>query len=604
MVTRLTPALLATLAAVSAAVLAVDLLQSPGLAAAVGYVAVVWIATRARSPRLVRGVAAYCTLLTFVGLLFSARTGDPWQATGNAAFAVFAIWLTVRLHLGRRHGEEDVRRSLDGAPTAFLTVRDSGEIVYANREAERLFGYTCDELLGCSVDVLVPARFRDGHPALRARFVRRPSARRLGEGRDLYAVRRDGSEFAVEIALSPFHRVDGLFVLAAIVDVSERRRAERTRARLASIVNSSDDAIIGKDLDGTITSWNPAAEALYGYSEEEAVGRSVLMLVPEDRLDEVSAYLRRIAHGESVDHYETVRIRKDGSFVVVSLALSPIRDPDGQIVGVSTIARDISERRKAERDLAARTRALTSANRALERSNQDLRDFAHVVSHDLKAPLRHIATLATWVHEDERERLDERGRAHLDELVDRVKWMDALIDGILTYSRAGRSEPDLRSIDTQQLALECVDALCPPEGVRVRIDGSLPVVRFDEAQLLQVFQNLIGNAIAHLGKPTGEIVVSCAESDDAWEFSVRDDGVGIASRDLDRIFKLFQTVGARDEARSTGIGLAVVKRIVERNGGRVSVSSSPGEGADFRFTISKATDPRDPGSEDEKTDEE
>lgn len=603
MVTTVTPMLLVAIAAASAAVLAVDLVQPPGLAAAVGYVAVVWLATRARRPGFVQGVAACCTLLTLLGSLAALGTSGAWPALGNGALAVLGIWLATLLCVGRPHRDEDVQRSLDGAPTAFLTVRASGEIVYANLEAERLFGYRHGELVGGSVEKLVPERFRAAHPELRARYVREPSARRLGDGRELYALRRDGSEIPVEIALSPFHDAGRLFVLAAVVDASERCQAERTWARLAAIVNSSDDAIIGKTLDGTITSWNPAAESLYGYTEEEAVGRSVLMLVPDDRLDEVSKYLERIARGESVEHLETTRIRKDGSRVEVSLALSPIRDASNRIVGVSTITRDITERRRAERDIAERTVALARSNRALERSNQDLRDFAHVVSHDLKAPLRNIASLATWVHEDYRERLDDAGRAYLDELVERVKRMDTLVEGILTYSRAGRTEPDLRSIDTRELVLDCIDILCPPETLRIRIDGDLPVVRYDEAQLSQVFQNLIGNAIKHLGKPSGEIVVSCYESADTWDFSIRDDGIGIASRNLERIFKLFQTVDVRDDTGNSGIGLAVVKRIVERNGGRISVTSVPGEGSDFRFTIRKAAS-RDPGSEDGKTDAE
>jgi len=197
----------------------------------------------------------------------------------------------------------------------------------------------------------VPRRYRDAHPALRDGFFLDPKARSMGAGRDLYGVRQDGSEFPVEIGLNPVFADEGLCVLAAIVDITERRRIEKTNRQLAAIVESSDDAIIGKTLDGTITIWNHGAEALYGYSAQEMIGRTIDCLMPSDRQEERADILDRIEQGESLDHFDTVRVRRDGTPIDVSLTMSPIKDARDRIVGASMIARDVTEQKRFQHAL-------------------------------------------------------------------------------------------------------------------------------------------------------------------------------------------------------------------------------------------------------------
>ena len=238
------------------------------------------------------------------------------------------------------------------------------------RKPKQLFGYLRDELLGQKVEMLVPESYRLQHHHHREDFAANPKTRRMGADLDLYGRRRNGSEFPVEISLSPVSTDNGMFVLSAIRDISDRKRIaeelrraneelhRRTteqlgeyRSRLASIIDSSEDAIISKNLDGIITSWNKGAERIYGYTSEEVIGKHISLLAPSDRPDEITEILQKIARGESFEHYESVRVTKDGRHLNVSISVSPLRDAKGDIVGASAIARDITAQKRAEGQL-------------------------------------------------------------------------------------------------------------------------------------------------------------------------------------------------------------------------------------------------------------
>jgi len=229
----------------------------------------------------------------------------------------------------------------------------------------------------------------------------------------------------------------------------------------------------------------------------------------------------------------------------------------------------------------------------LRRANTELQDFAYIVSHDLKAPLRAISSLAGWLAEDYADKLDQSGREQLQLLLKRTKRMHNLIEGILTYSRLGRLKPTLVRIDSGEAARQVIEALSTPPGISVRLDGSFPEIVYDRTHIEQLFQNLIGNAVKYLDRPQGEVLVSCTDGGDHWVFSVRDNGPGIAPEHFERIFKIFQTLKPRDEVESTGIGLTIVKKIVEQYGGRVWVESQLGQGSTFSFTVPKSLQPDD-----------
>jgi PAS domain S-box-containing protein len=237
---------------------------------------------------------------------------------------------------------------LEAAPDAILGVDATGRIAIVNAQAERLFGYTRDELIGESVDILVPEGARAIHPDRRAEYVNDPQPRPMGAGMDLAGLRKDGVQFPAEISLSAIDTTDGRLVLAAVRDVSEQRRASEARSRLASMVQSSHDAIMGKTLDGIITDWNPAAEKLYGYPADEIIGRSIFLLIPAERNEEERALFEKVARGEQIEQYETERVCADGTRIAVSVTMSPITEPNGTIIGLSSVSRDRSSRQRSE----------------------------------------------------------------------------------------------------------------------------------------------------------------------------------------------------------------------------------------------------------------
>lgn len=241
---------------------------------------------------------------------------------------------------------QEYRHIFDAAPDGMLVVDYEGLIVQANAAALALFGYAAEELIGQQVDLLVPRRFVV-HAAHRDRYVAAPRTREMGGGLSLFGQRKDGREFPVDVMLSPLAHASR--VLCVIRDISERQRIHDERARLAAIIESATDAIIGKDLDGTIQVWNPSAELLFGYTAAEAIGRDIAMLVPDELLEEEARIMQRIRAGERVEPYESVRRRKDGSLVEVGLTVSPVRDAKGQVVSASKIVNDLSHRRRMER---------------------------------------------------------------------------------------------------------------------------------------------------------------------------------------------------------------------------------------------------------------
>jgi signal transduction histidine kinase len=243
-----------------------------------------------------------------------------------------------------------------------------------------------------------------------------------------------------------------------------------------------------------------------------------------------------------------------------------------------SLAAVVSQRRRAQEGLARQAAELA-------RSNAELDEFARVVSHDLKAPLRGISSLAAWIVEDCSDVLRFESREHLSLLGERAKRMSRLIDGVLSYSRIGRTRSAFERVDAGAVVDEVLDSMGPLRGVSVRVEGTLPVVPYDRTQLTQVLQNLIQNGVQHIGRQSGTVVISCREGADEHEFSVRDDGVGIAESHFNRIFQMFYVVDPGGD--TSGVGLAIVRKIVEMNGGTVSVVSAPGRGTTFRFSIRK-----------------
>jgi signal transduction histidine kinase len=279
---------------------------------------------------------------------------------------------------------------------------------------------------------------------------------------------------------------------------------------------------------------------------------------------------------EGSHFFEWDHVRTDGEVFPTTVLLT--RVTLGEKVFLQATVRDITEAKRAEREQAELLRKLSEVNR-------DLQDFAHVVSHDLKAPLRAIRSLADWLIADYRDKLDEQGKENLHLLGSRVDRMQNLIDGVLQYSRVGHTEQSAATIDLGRLLPEIVENLGVPEHISIQIASGLPTVEADTTRITQVFQNLLSNAIKYMDKPQGNITVGCVEEGGFWKFSVSDNGPGIERKHFDRIFKLFQTLAPRDDRESTGVGLTIAKKIVEMYGGKIWVESEIGKGSTFFFTI-------------------
>jgi two-component system sensor kinase FixL len=477
---------------------------------------------------------------------------------------------------------------LESAADAMFIADPAGRIVHANAAALALFGHSSTEFLELAVEDLIPARFRAGHAAQRRDYAVHPGSRAMGAGLELYGLRKDGSEFAADVSLSPL--ADG-HVLATVHDISRRKYAESAlaekTARLAAIVETAVDAIITIDECGLIDSFNPAAERLFGYTREEVLGRNVSMLMPSPHREQHDGYL---AHYLSSGEKRVIGIgrevmaqRKDGTTFPIELAVSEMQV--GKRRMFTGLVHDITLRKQAEEHQARLIHELESAN-------EELKNFAYVVSHDLKAPLRAIGSLADWIAADQSEKLDADGKEHLRLLIQRARRMDGLIDGILQYSRVGRVRETVVEVDVNDIVREALAMLAPPPHIKVEVAPNLPVIRAERTRILQLFQNLLSNAIKYMDKPEGLIRVACADHVQEWEFSVSDNGPGIEPRHFKRIFQLFQTLAPRDRVESTGVGLALVKKIVELYGGRVWVESQtspgPSAGSTFFLTLPKS----------------
>jgi PAS domain S-box-containing protein len=371
----------------------------------------------------------------------------------------------------------------------------------------------------------------------------------------------------------------------------------QTLFRFAAIVESSDDAIISKDLNGIITSWNPGAEKLFGYSATEAVGRSLPALLPPDRVNEESTILARMIQGQALENYETVRLRKDGSSVAIAVSISPIKDRNGRIISISKIARDITERKRAEAEILQLNeqleRRVTERTAELETANKELEAFSYSVSHDLRAPLRAVDGFSQAVEEDYGSTLPEEGRRYLRTIREGAQRMGMLIDDLLTFSRLSRKALIAQPVDSTKLVRDVLMELNGRRNgheINIHLD-ELPPCQGDESLLKQVWINVLSNALKYSGKrATAVIEIGSREIAGERAYFVRDNGVGFDMRYAHKLFGVFQRLHRADEFEGTGVGLAIAQRVIHRHGGRIWAESALDQGATFYFTIKEKTD--------------
>ncbi len=490
-------------------------------------------------------------------------------------------------HKALHESEIRYRTLFENTRDGILIVNDEGRYVDVNDSFCRILKAPRERLVGAHFSDFIPVeRITEAQKA----FVNLKSD--LSTPIDFPLRALDGSVVQLEWTSSSKY-VPGLY-FCACRDITDRKIMEASSFRLAAIVESSDDAIVGKDLSGIIQTWNRSAERIFGYTAEEVLGRHISILAAPDCVDEISNILQRISRGERVEHYETKRRKKDGQIIDVSLTVSPIRDPAGHIIGASKIVRDITERTFTEE-------ALRSTNAALSRANTDLEQFAYSVSHDLQEPLRMVAMYSQMLKKKFSGKLGRDADEYIEYAVNGALRMEQLLKDLLVYTRVTSiKDVQLTPVDANQTVADAVANLqvaIQESGASIMYDR-LPRVNMNPLHLLQIFQNLIGNAIKYRSNEPPSISVCAARRNKEWLFSVKDNGLGIQEQDADQIFGIFKRLHTPGTHPGTGIGLAICERLVQRYGGNIWVESQLGSGATFFFTI---PDPaarirKDPGS--------
>ena len=599
--------------------------------------------------------------------------------------------------------------------------------IYVNKAFTRMTGYSEDEMIGKPPSILLGEKSGKEEMAMLFESISAVKPCQI----NIIGYKKNGAEFWSQLSTYPIVNNDGRLThwVSISRDITQRKYLEEKQkeaieqqALFVSIVNSSDDAIISKTLDGTITSWNKGAERIFNYTQEEAVGNHISIILPPHLLGEEANIVERIKRNETFEHYETERIKKDGSVINVSLTVSPLKNAEGAIIGVSKVARDITERKRAQDAIKASNERYDLVSRAthdsiwdcnlitgtltrtgdgmkllfgydnddercnsvegwtrlihpddlaqieesynkvfadanqfyweaeyrflkadgeyayvydkgyiirnekgeairvigaaknitdlkkstaeleelntklidkadqLAKSNKELEQFAFVASHDLQEPLRMVTSFLTLIENKYEHALDEKGKKYIHFAVDGAKRMRQIILDLLEFSRVGRTGEKAEYVNLNNLVEEVIVLLgekIKESNATIEV-GVLPSIYASKVSLRQVFQNLVDNALKYSQKVThAQITISVEDLKTHWQFSIKDNGIGIDNQFFDKIFVIFQRLHGKGEFSGNGLGLAVTKKIVENMGGKIWVDSLRGQGSIFYFTVQK-----------------
>ena len=475
-----------------------------------------------------------------------------------------------------KESEVKFRTIFENAGGAFILAdTKTGQLLECNSQAEKLTGRTRSEILRMHQSQL--------HPQGEAEKYKEKFHSHVEQGHlvdyEGKVQHKDGRKIPVLISAETVKIAEKDVIVGLFVNITERRQAEQKLKQAAeewiTTFNSITDLVSIQDRDFKFIRVNKAFADTFKMKPEELVGKTCYEIIHGTK--EPPAVC---PHKQTLETKKPQRVElfEPHLGIYLEACTSPIFDENRNIVGSVHIAKDITQRKKVEENQAGLLEEVESINR-------ELKDFAYIISHDLKAPLRGIKTLANWISTDYKDKLDDAGKEQIVLLSQRVDRMHNLIDGVLQYSRVGRIKQAKIKLNLNELVPEVIDMVAPPENIEITIENELPVIECEQNRVIQVFQNLLSNAIKYMDKSQGRIRIGCVEEDGFWKFSIADNGPGIEEKHFERIFRIFQTLSSCDDYENTGVGLTVVKKIVELYGGSIFVQSEVGKGSTFFFTL-------------------
>lgn len=552
-----------------------------------------------------------------------ARGQAKWDEQGNPVRMVGShqdISQRKQAEAALQESEMRYRLLAENANDLIATYTPEGIYLYLSPVCRYLLGYEPQDMQGHVI-------YDFFHPEDAGALQRTQAA--IGQFPDNYThsyrVRRaDGSYIWLETTNKLVRHPEQTnldLILSISRDITERKQAEAEIARLnaeleqrvrkrtaqleasesqySAVVNSVREVIFQTDRDGKWTFLNPAWTKITGFAVEQSLGNLWLNYVyGEGDRERAKECFQALQAGDTESCQQEFRCQtQGGEFRWLEMYMGANFNPQGEIVSTSGTLYDVTERKQTEAILQARANELANMNTVLlattaqlERRNQELDQFAYVTSHDLKAPLRAISNLSQWIEEDLEDKLDEDTQQQMNLLRGRVQRMENLINGLLQYSRVGRIVGEAKEVHVGELLAEIVDSLSVPQGFTIEMCGEMPTLVTQDLPLQQVFSNLISNAIKHHNREDGKVNISVEDRGNYYRFAVADNGVGIAPEYHEKVFVIFQTLEARDTKENTGIGLSIVKKIVEAQGGEIGIESQVDEGATFWFTWQKSSD--------------
>lgn len=497
---------------------------------------------------------------------------------------------SIRYAIGKKQSEIEAIKSkqyienlIEAAQDAIISIDENGRINVWNESAEKTFGYSKSEIIGQPLTTIIPERYKRRHQEGLKRFVKTGEAKIIGKKIETLGKTKEGTEIPIELSLSVDKVRDKQYMFTApIKDITERKKREEEIYKLTCAVEQSPVTVIITDTNGAIEYTNPKFTQLTGYASEEAIGQNPRILKTDKTPPEVFKELWKAIRSGKEWRGEFFNKKKNGELFWESASISPVKNSEGVITHFVAVKEDITERKRAEKKLK-------QTLLELKRSNAELEQFAYVASHDLQEPLRMVASYVQLLQRRYKDKLDNDANEFIAYAVDGTKRMKALINDLLTYSRVGNQGREFELIDCETVFDQVVNNLemSMRERGAVVTHDSLQTVMADGSQIVQLFQNLIGNAIKYCDEDIPRVHVSAKENEKEIIFSVRDNGIGIDPGYFKRIFTIFQRLHGKEEYFGTGIGLAICKKVVERHGGKIWVESLPGEGATFYFTIPK-----------------